>query len=45
VGWIDESTNKFYAKLAAVGDVKEPKYFKNAFESPKEDQKKNAIEE
>ena len=31
---IDESTNKFYAKLAAVGAVEEPKDFKNAVESP-----------
>ncbi|KAK4013553.1 hypothetical protein OUZ56_026107 [Daphnia magna] len=38
VRWNDESTNKFYAKLAAVGLVKEPKNFKCAVESPQSDQ-------
>ncbi|EFX75913.1 hypothetical protein DAPPUDRAFT_322878 [Daphnia pulex] len=32
VRWTDESTNKFYAKLASVGIVEEPKNFKNAVE-------------
>ncbi|EFX70723.1 hypothetical protein DAPPUDRAFT_327902 [Daphnia pulex] len=45
VRWIDESTNKFYAKLASVGVVEEPKNFKNAVESPQADHWKNAMEE
>lgn len=38
MSWIDESTNKFYAKLASVGAIKEPKDFRSAVESPQTDQ-------
>jgi hypothetical protein len=45
VRWIDESTNKFYAKLAAVGAVEEPTNFRSAMESPQADQWETAMEE
>ena len=45
VRWIDESTNKFYAKLAAMGAVEEPTNFRSAMESPQADQWETAMEE
>lgn len=45
VRWIDESTNKFYAKLAAVGAMEEPTNFRSAMESPQADQWGTAMEE
>ncbi len=39
------SLQTFYAMLASVGVVKEPKDFKNAVESPQADHWKNAMEE